>query len=379
MVLPVSYVALGPGALDLAPVRARTRLQGAALVVGDEVQRLAAWAPAAERIEARGKEPQEIAALLRAAHAAGRDAVRAVAGSLAESMRALDEIRLLLEADVTLELIGAAPGDAIRWPYRSRLPLAGKRIALTRPVAADDALADRLARLGAELLQVPALELLPPDDLGPLDRALEGLHRYTHLVLTSATGVEAFVERLLARGHDARWLAGLKLAVVGPGTAAALRAHGLAADIAPAEYRGEALAQAVFTDGGKAARVLLARAAEGREALPVELSKLGLLVDVVAAYQMRPLPPASFAVLAQRLEAKSVDLVVFASAAAAKAVLAGVGREALAAVPLAALGPVTAEGLRALGLAPAIVPASARFDDLADAIAAHFVVPRDDR
>jgi uroporphyrinogen III methyltransferase/synthase len=379
MRLPVSYLALGPGALDLAPVRARTRLQGAQVVVGDEVARLGSWAPDAERIEARGREPAEIVALLKAAHLAGRDAVRALSGSLAESIRALDEIRILLEADVTLELIGAAPGDGIRWPYRSRLPLAGKRIGLTRPRAADDALSDRLARLGAELLETPALEKSDPADFGPLDRAIDGLHRYTHLVLTSATGVEALIARLFVRGKDARWLTGLRLGVVGPGTAAALRGHGLVADLAPAEYRGEALAQAIADDGGSSARVLLVRAAEGREALPVELSKAGILVDVVAAYQMRPPPPATFALLKERLAAGALDLLVFASAAAARSVVAAVGREALVSVPIAALGPVTAEGVRALGLEPRIIPPSARFDELAEAIAAHFAIPRDDR
>lgn len=379
MRLPVTYLGLGAGALDLIPVRARRRLGAASLVISDEAHRLGAWAPDAERVEARGLDAKAIVARLRAAYEAERPAVRAVTGLLGESMRALDEIRLLLEAEVTLEVLGHAPGDIIRWPWQDRLPLAGKRIAVTRPRAADDELSDLLARLGAEVIEAPALEPAPPADLGPLDRAIDGIHRYAFLVLTSATGVEAFVSRLLAREKDGRWLAGVKLAVVGPGTANALRAHGLRADVAPEQYRGEALANAISAAMSAGSRVLLARAAEGREALPVELAKAGAVVDVVTAYQMVPPPQEAFAPLQARLEAHEIDVVTFASAAAARNVAAAIGVEPLKNATLACLGPVTAEGCEALGLAPAIVPQSARFEDLADAISRHYARERSDR
>lgn len=379
MRLPVTYLGLGTGALDLVPVRGRRRLGSAGLVLSDEATRLTAWTPNAERVEARGLDAKEIVGRLRAAFEAGKPAVRAVAGTLGESMRALDEIRLLLEAEVTLEVLGTSPGDTIRWPWQDRLPLAGKRIAVTRPRAADDELSDLLARLGAEVIEAPALEAAPPADLGPLDRAIEGLHRYAFVVLTSATGVHAFFERLFAREKDARWLTGVKVAVVGPGTAAALQQHGVRADVAPEHYRGEALAQAIARSMGTGARVLIARAAEGREALPVELMKAGAVVDVVATYQMVPPPVEAFAPLKSRLEARAVDVVTFASAAAAKSVVAAVGAELFQGVPLACLGPVTAEGCEALGLKPTIVPDSARFEDLAEAVSKHYARDRAER
>ncbi|MBS2032994.1 MAG: uroporphyrinogen-III synthase [Deltaproteobacteria bacterium] len=377
MLLPVTYLGLGAGALDLLPVRARRRLESAALVVSDDAERLAALSPQAERVEARSLGLPEIVAKLRVAHEQGLAVVRAVSGTLGESMRALDELRLLLEANVLLEVLGAHAGDTIRWPWRDRLPLAGRRIAVTRRRAADDALSDLLLRLGAEIIEAPAQELAPPNDLGALDRAIDGLHRYSFLVFTSALGVQSFFDRLIERGKDARWLAGLKLAVVGPGTAKALRDRGLLADVAPEEFRGEALAQAIAAQMGPGARVLIARNQEGREALPVELAKAGAMADVVAVYQMRPPPTEAFAPLKQKLEAKEVDLVTFASGAAARSLVAGLGVQAFAGVPIACLGPVTAEGAKAAGLEPTIVAPSASFEELAEAIARQFSRPRE--
>ena len=376
---PVTYVGLGAGALDLVPVRARARLQSAQVLLADEVHRLSLWAAKADRVEARGLEAKEIVARLRAAFVDGQTAVRAVAGTLGESMRALDEIRLLLEADVQLEVLGAAPGDTIRWPWRDRLPLNGKRIAVTRPRAADDSFSDLLLRLGAEVVEAPTLELSPPADVGALDRAIDGLHRYGFLVLTSANGVNAFCERLYARGKDARWLTGLRLAVIGPGTAAALRGHGLVPDVSPAEFRAEALAQAMLGELGPGARVLVARNAEGRETLPVELSKAGALVDVVAAYQMVTPPKDAFASLLARIEAHELDLLTFASGASVRALVGALGVDAFAGLPIACLGPVTAEAVVAAGLQPGLIAPTSKFEDLAEAIALYFKPVRVDR
>ena len=379
MRLPVTYLGLGPGALDRISVRGRARLESAQLLVGDEVRRLAAWAPNAERIEARGLSEKEIATRMAAAFMEGRTAVRAVAGTLTESMRALDELRLLLESNVLLEVLGAHPGDTIRWPWRESLPLAGKRIAVTRPRSADDALSDLLARMGAEVVEAPAMELAQASDPGALDRAIDGIHRYGFLVLTSAIGVNAFIDRLLARGKDLRWLAGVKIAVVGPGTGAALRTRGLLADIAPIEFRGEALAQAVAKEMGPGARVLLARAEEGREALPVELAKAGALVDAVAAYRMVAPPKEAFAALEDRLRLGALDAVTFASGAAARNVVTALGPEPFGKVEIACLGPVTADAVRAVGLTPTLVAGSARFEDLVDALAGKLRPPPDGR
>jgi len=379
MHLPVTYLGTGRGALDLMPVRGRKRIEAAQVIVADEAERLAAWAPQATRIEARPLDAAAIVARLRDAHRAGQSAVRAVAGGLAESMRALDEIRLLLEAEVTLELVGAAPGDDVRWPWRDRLPLAGKTIAVTRPRAADDPLSDLLARMGAQVLDAPALALGPLPDPGAVDRGIEGLHRYACAVFTSANGVAAFFDRLALKGKDARWLTGLKLAVVGPGTGCALRAHGLTADLAPAEYRGEALAQAIADAVSPGERVLIVRAVHGREALPTALARAGLLVDVVAAYQMIAPPKESFAALEDALGKGQVHAVTLTSTAAAKNVVAALGTHALANAPLACLGPVTADGVRDLGLHPTWVAPSSRFEDLVAVLAQALGPARDDR
>src|SRR5205085_10940353 len=128
----------------------------------------------------------------------------------------------------------------------------------------------RLEQLGAVPLLLPAVEVREPADWGPVDRALADLAGYHWLVFTSANGVHALIRRLRQTGRDLRALGGARLAVIGPGTADALRAYHLEPDLVPAEFRSEGLAAALK---GRAAgqRILLARADRGRDVLRQEL------------------------------------------------------------------------------------------------------------
>jgi uroporphyrinogen-III synthase len=376
MRLPVSFVGLGPGALDLVTVRGRSRISSAQVLLADEPELLSAWAPQAERIDAKPLSVIETAARLRAAYEADQAAVRAISGSVGDSMRALDEIRILLESNVPLEVVPTSAHDVLRWPWQERLPLWSKRIAVTRPRVGDDVLAELLRRLGAEVLEAPTQELLPPQDEGALDRAIDGLHRYSILVLTSAAGVHRFIDRLIERGKDARWCDGLKLAVVGAGTAQALKEHGLVADVVPTSARGEALAEALRDQLRPGTRVLIARAAEAREVLPLELTRAGAVVDLVATHRAEPVSEAMLLPLKARLEAGEVHAVTFASASAARHLVAALGGATpLEKTMVACLGPVTAQGCEELGLKVGLVSPGTRFTDLAEALCKHFATP----
>ncbi len=171
-------------------------------------------------------------------------------------------------------------------------PLAGKRILITRARHQAQTLAAALEEQGAEVLAVPAIEIIPPDSYDALDRALLDARKYQWLILTSVNAVEVLVARLekLARGTfapshlqlDATDT--LRIAAMGPATARALESHGLIADIVPEKYVAESLVEAL-RDQVFGQNVLLVRAKVARDVVPVELERAGAAVDVVDAYQ----------------------------------------------------------------------------------------------
>ena len=178
------------------------------------------------------------------------------------------------------------------------LPLQGKRILVTRTRQQAGALSERLRALGAIPIEFPTIHIVPPQDWEPLDSALRRLCMaemdgayYTWLVFTSANGVNICFERLRSIGYDARAIGNVRVAAIGPATAAALACYGVTADLVPDEYIAEGVAAALIEDArqrgelleGK--RILLARAEGARKVLVTELRQAGAVVDEVAAYR----------------------------------------------------------------------------------------------
>ena len=246
-----------------------------------------------------------------------------------------------------------------------------RTVVVTRSKGGEDALAARLRDLGAEVREIPSIAFAPPADPAPLDAALRALARFDWAVFASATAVERTLERLRALGLGAGPLARLSLAAVGPATADALARAVREPDLVPAESKGEAMA-AALAPRVRGRRVLLPRPADGRPELLDGLLAAGADVAAVEAYRTVPAPPEAILPLAGWLEAGEVAAVAFASPSAVKAVVAGLGPRAplLGRAALAAIGPTTAEALRAAGLAVAVQPGRYTAVDLADAIAA---------
>lgn len=252
-----------------------------------------------------------------------------------------------------------------RLSWFESLPLFGRRIVVTRSRAQAGTLSRLLAELGAQAIEFPTIEQADPDDPSALGGAIERLSAYDWLVFTSANGVERFFARLA--GHepalDARALASSRVAAIGPATAAALRAHGIAADVVPGEYRAEAvfaaLEQACAEDGGlEGQRVLIPRAQVARETLPELLAQAGAEVTVAPAYKTVAPSPERMAELAGRIKAGEVDAITFTSSSTARNLVAALGgaektRELLADVDLFSIGPVTSATLEEAGLAVA--------------------------
>ncbi len=165
-----------------------------------------------------------------------------------------------------------------------RLPLFGRRIVNTRPKGQASSLTGRLKALGADVIDLPTIEIQAAADYAPLDRALAELAAYDWLIFTSANGVRCFIERLDASAVDLRAL-GARICAIGPATRAAIEALHLKVDLMGREYVAEGLLEAfsAFDLAGK--RILLPRAAVARDLVPIEMARRGAHIDVVEAYR----------------------------------------------------------------------------------------------
>jgi uroporphyrinogen-III synthase len=168
--------------------------------------------------------------------------------------------------------------------HKPHLSLAGRTILVTRARHQAGALAARLRALGAEVLEIPAIEIVPPESFAPLDAALQDLSPYQWLIVTSANGASALAERVSTLGIEPAAFAHLKIAAVGSATAQALREMGLEIAVTPREYVAESLIEALG-DQVRGRHVLLARAAVARDVIPDALRERGAAVDVFDAYR----------------------------------------------------------------------------------------------
>ena len=257
------------------------------------------------------------------------------------------------------------------------LPLEGRTVVVTRGKAGEDTLEVRLRELGASVRELPSIELAPPSDPAPLERALRGLGRFDWAVFASANAVERTVSRLDALGVPRAALAGSALAAGGPATADRRAREVREPDLVPVEATGEAMA-AALAGRVRGRRVLVPRPAEGRPELVEGLAAAGADIVAVEAYRTVPASPERLRPLAGWIEAGEVHAVAFASPSAVQAVVGALGGRArtLSGVLLAAIGPTTADALRAVGLEPGAVPARHTGRDLADAIAARLAPAR---
>ena len=271
-----------------------------------------------------------------------------------------------------ITVIGAAVAlrDEIAW--FERRPLFGRRVVVTRARAQAAALANRLAVLGAHVLELPAtrVETLDPT---PLQNAFARIGAYQWLVVTSQNAVAVVWDALRAAGKDARALAGIKLAAVGPATADALMAHGIVPDVTPTRFVAEGLLEALRgRDDMRGARVLYATSEGAREVLPSGLAELGATVKVVPIYRSVP-DEAGARALRETLSTDGADLVTLTSASAVHAYVAAVGAERAAQIPAASIGPVTSEAARAAGVPIVAEAATATIPSLVEAVRAYFI------
>jgi len=164
-------------------------------------------------------------------------------------------------------------------------PLAGRRILITRARPQAHSLAAALEAKGAEVLAIPAIEIVPPDSYAALDAALLDAGRYEWLVVTSVNGADVLAQRLQVLGLSGDVLSTVKIAVIGPATGRSMAAHGLQVDLTPKQAIAESLAEALLREPIAGQHVLLVRAKVARDVIPDELRNAGATVDIADAYQ----------------------------------------------------------------------------------------------
>jgi uroporphyrinogen III methyltransferase/synthase len=308
----------------------------------------------ARELMARGRSPETPAMAVRWAT---RPDQETLAGTLATLPCLIEQHGMKPPATV---IVGEVVRLREKLNWYENLPLFGKRIVVTRAKGQAGGLAASLEALGACVIEIPTIEIQPPADPAPLDRAIDNLASYDWLIFTSANGVRYFIERLDRSATDLRSLRA-RICAIGPATRAAVEALHLKVDLMGAEYVAESLLEAFAAHDLSGKRVLLPRAAVARDVIPTELAKRGAEVDVAEAYRTvapevtEPFPDA-------------VDAITFTSSSTVQNFVSLYGAEPLRGVKAISIGPVTTRTALSLGVEIAAEAQPFTVDGLLEAI-----------
>jgi uroporphyrinogen III methyltransferase/synthase len=300
-----------------------------------------------ERLIAGGRDPSTPVAVIRWGTTSQQ---RTVHGTLADIAKRVAEAGL---TPPVVTVVGQVTtlNQSLRW-FDTR-PLFGLRVLVTRAEGQATELSTALRELGADPIELPAIEIEPRPDRKRLRATLDRLDNggYDWAVFTSANGVDVFFQFLTTDGKDARALGWSRVCAIGPGTAAALARHGIVADLLPERFIAEGIVEALGKQRIMGNRILWVRARGARRTLALGLMRLGAEVEELPLY--RAVPPREVdAEAMRRLRDGEIDVVTFASPSAVRnlAKMLGGDTSMLAKARIACIGPVTARAARKLGL-----------------------------
>lgn len=257
--------------------------------------------------------------------------------------------------------------DAVR-------PLSGRRIVVTRARPQASSFVAALERLGAEAIEFPTIEIVPPESYEALDRAIQNIEQYDWIIFTSVNGVSCFSDRRAHLKLDARGLGKIRAAAIGPETAKALESLGVAPHIVPQEFRAEAILEMLRPEEMRGRKVLIPRAAEARDVLVRTLRQRGAYVDVVEAY--RTLAPQDGTDRMRALLAAKADMVTFTSSSTVKNFVALAGakdlEKFLSTAAIGCIGPITRATAEEMGIRVDVVAMEYTITGLTRAIVEYF-------
>ena len=263
--------------------------------------------------------------------------------------------------------------DKLRW--FDKKPLFGKKIIVTRSREQASDFSMLLEKYGAEPIEFPTIETVPPKDWKEVDRTIKNLSKYDWAIFTSVNGVKYLIERLKKQGKDIREFKGIKICAIGPATAKAIEDLGIRVDLLPKEYRAEAIIAGLGKNKIKGKSFLLPRALKAREVLPEEIKRLGGKIDVVAAYRTTK-PKEKTDEIRKMFQEKAIDVVTFTSSSTVENFVSmfqkGEAPGLLEGITVACIGPITKDTASALGIKTGIMPEKYTIPALTDAIGEYF-------
>ncbi|HEV8540859.1 MAG TPA: uroporphyrinogen-III C-methyltransferase [Verrucomicrobiae bacterium] len=235
-------------------------------------------------------------------------------------------------------------------------PLFGQSIVVTRTREQAGQLARQLHELGADVLEIPTIKTEEPQNKSDLMDAMLTLGEFDWIVFTSPNGVDAFFGYFFKGFDDIRALGNLRIAAVGPATAARLKELHLRVDAMPEEYVTVKVAEAISSfESIENLRILLMRAEVANQELPQELERLGAIVDDVACYRTVA-ETEDVNGSAARLSELGADWVTFTSSSTVENFNARFNlprlKEQFPGIRFASIGPETSKTLRQFGVEP---------------------------
>jgi len=275
----------------------------------------------------------------------------------------------------TVAVIGEVVKLRPKLNWFEQRPLFGRRIVVTRAREQAGPLARRFLDLGADVIEIPTIRILPPTRREDLIDALLELNSYDWLVFTSPNGVTSFFEYFFRQFHDMRDIGGVRIAAVGPATANKLKELHLQVDLMPDEALGASVAEAFSKyESVENLRICLLRAEVANRELPAALEAMGAIVDDIALYKTVAETEASPAE-AEKLLKTGADWVTFTSASTVQHFHARFDLPALLkkfpCLKLASIGPETSKAIVALQVQPTIEAKQHTSDGLVQALLAH--------
>lgn len=255
--------------------------------------------------------------------------------------------------------------------WYEELPLAGKRIVVTRTRKQASELSERLTALGADVLEIPTIRTVPPTDLLAFGELVQFSHSYDWIVFTSQNGVDAFFEMFYKLYDDAREIGGPRIAAVGPSTAKRIREYHLKVDLQPDQAIGDRLAEALHAEGSvENLKILWVRPEVARDVVVTKLTRLGAIVDEAIAYRTEPETEDPNGDVA-RFREEGADLVTFTSSSTAEN-FAAMNLPLPKNLLFGSIGPITSATMRKAGWKVDIEAKEHDIDGFVGAICRHF-------
>lgn len=260
--------------------------------------------------------------------------------------------------------------DSLNW-FDNR-PLHNKRILITRDQIQSRTLSQILAQRGAQPIELPTIEIAPPENYNALDVALQEINDYDWVIFTSVNGVQGFFERLHHQGRDSRHLGNTKFCTIGTTTKSSLYEHGITADFVPSDFTSEHVVRAFADYSMHDQRILLPRSEIADDRLPNGLRSMGAHVDDIPVYRTL-IPEESLGRVDQVIDS-GIDVTIFASSSSVTNLMSLLGDDTsrISESCIVCIGPVTAQTARDKGLRVDIVPQEHTIQAMVEMLELHF-------